>query len=311
MLNENYWKKKFSVGLALNTNVEEFRSCLDEFHPFIDNIYLSPPMGDRFHGREQIAGQMQSEKTVKLFWDLVELIGQYGISIEIVFNTDKLEKGDVENCRQLFDSHGISVDKVAVLDCIDWYYDCVKEYFPEARLIKSVNNMKNTAEGLLTYAHHYDEIVLGRHLIRSDKAAEAIRQMGSKCVLLLNNGCSFICGGCRGKEYCRESYEKALEKHSSEYLYALQSIMPYELHETYFPLEHIDYYKLSTRNGDTDYIRKTLDSYIHNNAEQYIREGNKNYFLWARLAWHIPHYAEFNYYRIQDWKKKICGVAER
>lgn len=311
MKNKDFWHKRFSVGLPLMITTDEFRACLETYHDYIDTVYLSSPMGDRFHAREQIAEQLKNRDKVELFWKLAEIIKdkKYDINLEIVFNTPKLIPGDIEESRELFDQHDIKVDKVAVLDSIDWYYDSAKEYFPEAKIVQSVNNMKNTPEGLKTYKHKYDEIILGRQLIRNTEAARTVKELGSKCVLLLNNGCSFICGGCREKAYCKRMYDKARESHSAEYLYAQQSIMPFELHDDYFPLQYYDYFKLATRNGDADYINKTLDSYINNKTEEYLDQGIRHYSLWGKLAWHIPHNEEFDLDRIREIKKQICNYS--
>ncbi len=310
MLEEAYWKKRFSVGLAMNTTVEDFRGCLGEFAPYIDNIYVSPPMGERFHGRTQIARQFEDPGTVELFWRLLEVIREYGISVEVVFNTHRLLERDVWECRKLFDGHGIEVQKAAVLDCMDGYYEAVKEYFPECAVVQSVNAMPDTPEGFLHFRHSYDEVVIGRQFLRDGRVPRLIHnELKAKSVLLLNNGCSFLCGGCRDMAYCRQCYQEALKSHDSEYLYALQSILPYELHDRYFDISEVDYLKLSTRNGDTDYIRKSLDSYISNSGEEYIAMGSRHYQLWARLAWHIPHYGEFDFERIRRRKREICDSS--
>ena len=310
MKDKSFWKKRFSVGMPLMITTNEFRACLEKYQDNIDTVYFSPPMGERFHARERVVEQLKSREKVELLWELAAIVKEYNINLEVVFNTFKLIPGDIEDCRKLFDKHHIQVDKVAVLDSIDWYYNSVKEFFPEAAVVQSVNDMKNTPEGLRTYKHKYEEIIVGRHLIRNVEAARTVKELGSKCVLLLNNGCSFICGGCREKAYCKRMYDKARESHSAEYLYALQSIMPFELHDEYFPLEYYDYFKLATRNGDGDYINQTLDSYINNKTEEYIAQGSKYYHLWGKLTWHIPYYNVFDLNRIKEIKKQICNYPD-
>lgn len=297
--------KKFSVGIAMNTTLQEFSNLLKIYGPYIDNFYGSLPLGDKYHGRPFIAQQFHNPEMQTKFWEIARMINESGINLEIVFNTDGLTGDDFRECRDKLEKEKIIVNKIAVLD---WYFDLVKELFPSVEVIDSVNNMKNTLEEFREIRHDYDEIVIGRHFIRNTEVFCVVQEeLHAKTVLLLNNGCSHVCGGCRTQEYCRESYVKEKDRYSSEYLYALQSIMPYELHEGFFDISHVDLFKLSTRNADTEFICKCLDSYIHNNAREYVDKSSHHYLLWSRLMWHMPYFDEFDYDRIYQLKKEICG----
>ena len=39
--------KKFSVGIAMNTTLQEFADLLNKYEPYIDNFYGSLPLGDK------------------------------------------------------------------------------------------------------------------------------------------------------------------------------------------------------------------------------------------------------------------------
>ena len=208
---ENQLYKKFSVGIAMNTTLEDFADLLKKYGPYIDNFYGSLPLGDKYHGRTFIAQQFHDREMQEKFWKIAKMINESGINLEIVFNTDGLTEEDFKECKYQLEKKGIVVNKIAVLD---WYFDAVKELFPSVGIINSVNNMKNTPEGFRKIRHGYDEIVIGRHFIRDGEIPRIIQdELHAKTVLLLNNGCSHVCGGCRTQEYCRQSYEKEKDKY--------------------------------------------------------------------------------------------------
>lgn len=303
MLEESFFKKKFSIGLAMDTTFEEFNEFLEKYSFFIDNIYVSPPLGDQFHGRQHIRDQFHVPEKIALFWKLAELIQRYQISLEVVFNTEILTIEDFQRTKDIFREKEIEINKIAVFDK---YLDDVKKIFPKATIVKTVNEMPNTYMEFEALSDTYDEIVVGRHLIRDKKVLDIIgNQLHAVSVLLLNNGCSFHCGGCRNMAHCENTYLNDQEKWSPEYLYAQQSILPFELHERYLDLSKIGLFKLSTRNADTDFTARCMESYIKNNAEELIREKSFNYLLWARLKWHIEHFDEFDYKTIVEMKRKM------
>lgn len=303
MLEENFFKKKFSVGLAMDTTLEEFNKFLGRYSFFIDNVYVSPPLGDQFHGREHVKEQFRDSKKVALFWKLAELIQRYGISLEVVFNTEVLEKEDFQRTKEEFSRKNIEIDKIAVFDK---YIKDVKELFPKAKIVKTVNEMPNSIEEFESIPDIYDEIVIGRQFIREKKVLQIISsQLHAVPILLINNGCSFHCGGCQEMSHCENVYRQDNKKWTSEYLYAQQSIFPFELHENYLDISNIGLFKLSTRNADTDFTARCLESYIKNNAEELIQERSFNYLLWARLKWHMEHFDEFDYKIIAEMKRKM------
>ena len=53
MKDTSFFSKRFSVGLALDTTLDEFNELLDQYAWAIENIYFSLPMGDKFHARTQ------------------------------------------------------------------------------------------------------------------------------------------------------------------------------------------------------------------------------------------------------------------
>lgn len=307
--NENSWMKRFSVGIAIDTTLSDFEEMLIKYGKYIDNFYGSLPLGDYFHGRTHIMKQFHDPQNVSKFWEIVKLINKYGVNFELVFNTENLSKEDFYLSQDELCKHKVSVDKIVILDK---YYEQVHAMFPNVKFVNSVNDMPNTLEDLKNKSYIYDEIVMGRQFIRSAEAFRIVtEELGADCVLLVNNGCSHICGGCKSFDYCKSSYEKEKNKTSAEYLYALQSILPYEIIEKYFDTSMVKLFKLSTRNADTEFICKCLDSYINDNGKEYVDKSRHHYLMWSRLMWHQDYFDYFDYERIRVIKQKICSEIEK
>lgn len=129
--------------------------------------------------------------------------------------------------------------------------------------------------------------------------------METDVILLLNNGCSHICGGCTTLNRCHQAYYREKFKYSSEYIYALQSVMPYEIHSGLLDVSNVKLFKINSRNASVKYISDCLNSYIFCIEEPYIEQDIKKYMLWSRLAWHIEYFRQYSIERIKEIKKKI------
>lgn len=307
-MDESFFKKKFSIGLVLGDTIEDYKYFLSRYVSFIDTIYFSLPLGDRFHGRPQIAKQFKDPEIVKRFWDILKLISYFGIKLEPVFNTNHLNKDDIYQAAELLDSHNIDIDKLAITDDL---YDAATDYFPEKKLIYSISNYGTITKKLAGLTHKYDEIVIGRNCIRNSRAYDLVLDRHEEVLLVLNDGCSFTCEGmcseygANASLYCERNFKEAVAKSDVEYVYALQSIMPFEIHEHLLNTDKIRYFKLSTRNSDLAYIGRCLDSYIYNLQDINANNVNLDYFLWARLTWFIPFYKSMDIQRIISHKRKL------
>ena len=303
MKSRTFFSKRFSVGLALDTTLVEFNAMLDEYSWAIENIYFSLPMGDKFHARTRVVNQMRQPKTVALFWELLRCIKAHGIKLELVLNNGLVSLHDVQEAAQMLTNHNICIDLVGITDDI---YDDVKQYFPTQKIVYSFKNRTHTKVAFASLQHRYDEIVLGRQNIRNVELFRYIQEeLKANVVLLLNNGCSHVCGGCTTLNNCHRSYYQEKFSKSSEYLYALQSIMPFELHSDLLDTSYVHLFKISSRNASNDYIKKCLDSYINCIEDPYIRQSNENYMLWSRLAWHGEYYTDFSLDSIRKIKRQI------
>ena len=134
-----------------------------------------------------------------------------------------------------------------------------------------------------------------------------IYDKGFNLKLLVNNGCSFNCKGCKnGNRQCQSTFLDNLENNSLNYLFALQSFYPFELHELLssidIPIESI---KISNRTDGYTYLDKCLESYIYNiDTDKYLEDGLKNYRLWSRLAAFYPYFNELDNKEIKCIKTK-------
>lgn len=303
MLDHTFFHKRFSVGLALDTSLKEFSEFLDRYSEYIDNFYFSLPLGDKFHARTRVVEQMHDPEMVELFWKLLECIRSHKIKLELVLNNGMVSHEDVEQSAKILHNHGVDVDLVGITDEI---YDDVKVFFPTQKIVYSFKNHTHTKNDFASLTNQYDEIVLGRQNIRNTQLFSFIQhKLHSQVVLLLNNGCSHVCGGCTTLSNCHRAYYQEKFRFDPEYLYALQSILPFEIHSGLLDVSDVHLFKISSRNASVKYIANCLNSYIYCVEEPYIKQDIENYMLWSRLAWHSEYYDCFSYERIKALKEMI------
>lgn len=297
--------KKFNVGLTLKTTLRAAERFFSQYGKYINEVYFSMPLGDRFHTRKAIRSQLSKKSSVKKFWRLLSVIKRCGIKLEMVLNTNTLTDEDIVESRRLLDEHGIDLDSVC---CMDMYYDSVKRVFPDKPLICSYNNVFHSQKDIERISNAYDSYVLGGALIRDEGAFRHVKQeKHAKVVLLLNNGCSFNCSGCCAAQNCKPVFLKNLQKHSLDYLYALQSVFPAELYDGSICLDNVDYFKISNRSSGLKYLKKCLDSYMTNRVRKYIRFNFYNYALWGRMGQFWPRFIKLRYKKILAHKAEILG----
>ena len=295
-------EKRFSVGLALESDTAEYEKLFKNYGKYIDNLYFSPPLGQQFHGRTKIAEQLKQPMYIERFWRILHMAQDFGIGLEVVYNTHLLHENDFVNAAEAFSKKRIKLSKICVQDA---YYDLIHSLYPDTELVHSVNCMPDEKDKILHCAGAYSEYVIGRQYTRDTDLFRNISQTGSRCVLLLNNGCSHFCGGCSTPQHCQQAFEKTrTERHmTEEQIYALQSIMPFELHEGLIDLTDISLLKLSTRNADVNYISYCLDSYINGVDRELLEKSTDYYLLWSRIIWLTKYFKDFDYDRIYACKK--------
>lgn len=296
------YKKRFSVGLPVIDSVEVFDHFLDEYDQYIENIYFSLPIGDRYHSRVVTQRVLADADKIPFFLSLLRCVEKHKICLEVLFNTDGLTEEDIKAGKRFMDEHNIHPDEIGILA---QYYDLVSELFPDKQYVYSFNNFPASQNDFFSSGHYFNQYVVGRQFIRDADLFRKIKEHSSKVVLLLNNGCSFSCGGCNTGNHCHDAYFREQLQYSVEYLYALQSIFPFEINEGYIDTGDVDLFKIASRNGDVRYIKECIDSYIHNDTSM-VAENCEQYLLWSRLWWHYDSFPDFDYMRLTAIKKDIC-----
>lgn len=297
--------KKFNVGLTLMTSLRAADKFFKEYSPYINEVYFSAPLGQRFHTRKSMQKQLSKKRSVEKFWKMLAMIKGYGIRLEMVLNTSMLTERDIEQTRELLDEHNVDIDTVC---CMDEYYDAVKRVFPDKACFCSFNNPTRSIAELEKVTNEYDTYVLGGALIRDGEAFRYVHeQKHAKVVLLLNNGCSFNCRYCKSPEHCKRLFKANLKKHSVNYLYALQSVLPPELYDGSIDVSNVDYFKISNRSSKLSYLKKCLDSYMNNSTVKYMRRGFMNYSLWSRMGSFWSRYILIRRKKMLKYKAEILG----
>ena len=55
MINQDFFRKKFSVGLCLNESLSDIIVFLENNKEWLNSVYFSLPLGMRFYSRESLA----------------------------------------------------------------------------------------------------------------------------------------------------------------------------------------------------------------------------------------------------------------
>lgn len=121
--------KKFSIGLTLDATICEYKRFFENYHPYIDNLYFSLPLGYKHHSRRYVAEQFAVKKNEKFFWQILEVAKAQNIQLEVLFNTHSLASDDIMQAREMLDHKNISVQKVSLLDR---YYKLAQMAFSQA-----------------------------------------------------------------------------------------------------------------------------------------------------------------------------------
>ena len=196
-------RKRFSVGLPVLNPPEELDRFLDEYAGFIENVYFSLPLGDRFHSRVVTQQVLRREDKLSFFLELLHCVKSHGIHLELLFNTAGLSEEDILLAGDFVARQGINPDEIGIRK---EYYALVHQLFPGKELVYSFNNFPSSRSAYFSHGLPFDQYVVGRQFIRDRELLRQIRERGAKSVLLLNNGCSFTCGGCGSGNHCHDAY---------------------------------------------------------------------------------------------------------
>ena len=299
------FQKKFNIGLTLDTSFSDFKSFLNEYHPYIHSFYFSLPTSRYYHTRTKVAAEFMIPGKKKMFWDMLALAREYDIELELLFNTLRLDDALIEKAALTLEQRGVDVDSVCFLRP---YYDSVTNVFPDKKYIWSFNNGFRSQKEISSVLENYraDAIVLGSLFIRNNALFDYLNEHQSGAYLLLNNGCSFNCDTCNNTQsVCSAAFERNLKQFSVEYLYALQSIFPEELHEGIIQADKVKCLKISNRSSHLRFVANAMDSYMHNEVLKYILSDRNNLAIWGRAGYFWKHYPSMDVDAIFRHKEEI------
>lgn len=302
-LNQKY-KNKFSIGLSLEITLEEYKTLLEKYRDYIHSIYFSPPLGESFQSRNSIEEQFNNPEIVKRFYQVVELFAQNGILLDCVLNRPRLTDEEVEVALQYLPQFLPPINQIT---CLEKNIEIISEYYPNIEKIYSYNNDLQLRK-IPNISKEFTTLVAGKYFLRDKEALLEIIKNGFKIKLLVNNGCSFNCQGCRkGSRQCQTVFEHNLETKDINDLYALQSFVPEELANLMEEMPNmIDCIKISNRTSGYTYLDQCLESYITESKMQpYIEQKVENYRLWSRLGWFNQYLEQLDIDKIQRQKQKL------
>ena len=302
------FSKKFNVGLTLDSSLSDFGKFLDEYHPYIHSIYFSPPVSRYFHTRSIVANEFLIPGKQRQFWRMLEMIKDHGIELELLLNTLRLDRSLIGRAAESLSRHNIEVDSVCFIES---YYDSVCELFPDKKYIFSFNNgyQKKSQIDSVIDKYRSDVFVLGSLFIRNNSFFSYLDSRGKEVYLLLNNACSFNCETCNNiQSVCDRAFRENLKKHSVEYLYALQSIFPFELTDGTIDTSKIKCFKISNRSSNLRFIRGAMDSYIGGEVRSYVERDKNNYAYWGRAGYFWKYFSSMDLDRILEYKREILAA---
>lgn len=276
--------KKFSVGLNLNEDLEKLELFFKEFGTYLSSVYFSVPLGNKYYSRDMLAKEYSNESK---FLQAVRLIEKYEIRTEVTVNTYGLKEEDLKKIHTYLISNNIIPDEIV---CLVGYSRYFRKAFPMAEIKYSFNNsqlLRNTEDEILQF---FDTVVVGKEYLRSEEKRHNFIKKNKKVVLLINSGCSFECrNGCGTTAYCNAILNKNLKEKDLNYLYALQSFFPEELHNLMRQDSYKDMYrfKISNRPLGLDYTRNALEAYINWDSEntlEAIEEDSKVFSYFCTMG---------------------------
>lgn len=292
---------------------EEFLNIIDEYKNFLYEIYFSPPLGHRYHTRPQTQEMLQHPAKIEMLWNVLSAAKENNIKLNLVLNQPGLSLSEVLRA-MFYVTERTNIDSVTAMKS---YGKILRKEYPCLPLCVSYNDGIDSSAKVNRLDPEIFQIVTGgRSTIRNFKLFRYVKEKGFKTKLMLNMGCCFTCEPC----LCTNCYRpnprlkiaKMLKSLNVNQRYALQTIMPWEIHEHgYLVNKDIDIFKISNRPSNYVYLRNVIRSYIENlNHEMdtiYSETGTTDsyYHLWCRGNIMKLYIHEYDYDKIVEFKKEI------
>lgn len=293
-------KKRFTIGLTLLMESNEYKRIIEEFHPYIRDIYFSAPLGREFQTRDlsNMEGPAAKEKII----DILRYAASYDIEGDFLLNSHAIPL-EPERLVEIYNEYRreFPVPRITLVNV--FLGAALKKLIPGVKINMSFNADIHSSLRLeqLSILGINDDVVFGRAQMRDFALMqEAKEKYGFGVHLLINNGCILDClSTCRIGGYCDYYFEKLVQsgRHDLNEIYARSTIFPEELHR-YFDSPCIDVFKLSTRDSTYDYMRELLASYIDGHHRRDVH-------LYGRITAYTRYEHLLNFDAILEHKKKI------
>ncbi len=280
---------KFSIGISISDGVDTFLDYVRIFKPWINDVFYSPPIGDKFHDRLSISPLVNVDNLHYIADELKKM----GVKRNLCLNTPMLNDSDCIGGLEIMEG---CYEEVTTLQK---YLEPVRS-ITDVPLCYSFNNGLNTPSKNANISSEFSTVVVGQYL-RNLRGIRDLRHRGFEPKIMLQNGCFPHC-----TTDCRKCYDfrkLAEQRYTMEESYAIHSIMPWEFHTYYLP--EFTLFKLATREMPMKSMIDTTLSYIHNINRAYILGSKDKYRLWARMTWFKDYINSFDYDTIMTIKHTL------
>ena len=256
MVDEAFFERKFSVGLCLNEPFLAFKAFLEKNQRWLNSIYFSLPLGDRFFSRESLADEYRNNDE-KLF-AMLDTIAKLGIRREMAINTWDLTEEELAQAIRYCNDRELQPEEIV---CLREYGRILGRAFPKAEIKYSVNNPEADGSRITNDFH---TLVAGKGLLRDMRARHSFLEKGFQITLLLNNGCIWTCNTPCESICCHRYFDHMIRSHGLDWTYAKCSFFPSELRALIQndPQMSRYKYKISNRPLGLRYTQQVLDAYL-------------------------------------------------
>lgn len=303
-------EKKFSIGLTFEMAKYEFLEILNKYDENIKEVYFSLPLGDKYHTRLTVAKNLDPSRiSFNEFIEYLKIIKSKNKDLCLALNTFMIDQNDVMQAIEKV-MQEIEIDSIVTFNK---YASIIKENFPKINLCITIHEGITSNNEVDRLNKEIKSVVIGNSEVRNIPLLSYIKNKGFDTKLLLNTGCS--CRDfCKGNS-CKKDFNKNLNKYNYNLLYAIQSIMPFELQNYIAKRDIVDVFKIANRDCDYQWLDKCLNSYINNINYEIAECGNNIFNLWGRFTWlntneAISQYNLNEIIRIKDQLWKILKNEE-
>ena len=256
MINQDFFRKKFSVGLCLNESLSDIIVFLENNKEWLNSVYFSLPLGMRFYSRESLADEYEGAEE-KLFY-ILSILSDLEIRREMAVNTWNLTREELKRAIAYCREHQFCPEEIV---CLKEYGELFSQKFPKSEIKYSVNNPESDGSGITNSFH---TLVAGKGFLRNQNARHTFLDKGYHMTLLLNNGCLPTCNTVCDAIKCHHYFDHAINVYGLDYIFAKCSFFPSELRMLILSDKYAERYKfkISNRPLGLDYTQQVLDAYL-------------------------------------------------